>query len=338
MCKPMRNSGNRSPRDLSTIVAVALLLSYPGQTVAEDAGNVIAQLGDEPMEDAITGVDFDEVIFVDGGAALDPEPLIGNKLIIVTGEFTGPQTLRANRTLLGGGSTIRLRGLRSGKVTTYTAPGAPPTSASDAGPGLKIEGDNVHVVGVRIRTNGDHNGVSGGSDRTNVAVQQMLIEVSDVSSRGIRFGDNNSNIRLMRNTVLTVDDGVRFGDNNSDIQITENTVTVSGGGQAIRYGDNNVDIRVAGNKITAGGGKAQGIRIGADNANVILSENRFGIVGGDVFVFSSTGNRLSPGNAGNTVTVAPGGAICDGSGSFEGALEVTDQSGNLLDFQNGCAR
>ena len=332
------HSTTGSLRRIFTFVAVSALVTISGQAHAADTENVIAQLGDEPMEDAVTGVQFNELIFVDGGTSIDPEPDIGNKLIIATGQFSGPQVLGGNRTLLGGGATIRLRGLKSGTTRAYTAPGTQPTSASESGPGLRIEGDNVHVAGIRIRTAGDHNGVSGGSDRTNVAIQQMHIETDNSASRGIRFGENNATIRLMQNTVLTIDDGVRFGDNNRDVQITENTLTVSGGGQAVRLGDDNDGIKAAGNAIRADGDKSQGVRLGADNTNVVLSLNNFGTVGGDIFVFAATGNRLDSGSVGNSVAASPGGSVCDGSGSFEGALEVTDQNGNLLVFENGCAR
>ena len=332
------HSTTGSLRRVFTFVAVSALLTISVQAYAADTENVIAQLGDEPMEDAVTGKKFEKLIFVDGGTSIDPEPNIDNKLIIATGQFSGPQVLGGNRTVLGGGATIRLRGLKTGTIRAYTAPGTQPTSASESGPGLRIEGDNVHVAGLRIRTAGDHNGVSGGSDRSNIAIQQLYIETENAASRGIRFGENNAKIRLMQNTVLTTDDGVRFGDANRDVQITENTLTVSGGGQAVRLGDDNDGIRAAGNAIRTDGDKSQGVRLGADNTNVVLSQNKFGTVGGDIFVFAAPGNRLDTGSVGNTVTMSPGGSVCDGSGSFEGALEVTDQSGKLLVFENGCAQ
>lgn len=325
-------SVRRLSRHFPAIALIAALAVTP--TLAEDPV-IPGTLGDEPVADARTGVIFRTVIQVDGGDAIDPEPLVGNKLIIATGEYTGPQTLEANRTLIGGGSTIHVRGLRSGRVTAFTAPGARPRIFSQTGPGLTLNGDNIHIAGMDIET-ADGNGISGGSDRSNIVTEHIRVETSDATGRGIRFGENNANIRLLQNIVMALDDGIRFGDGNRDIQIAGNQITTTGGGQAIRSGDDNRNIRLIGNTISAQGVSAQAIRFGADNVDLLLSDNTFDAVGGDIFVFSSTGNGLSAGSIENSLTSAPGGAVCGGSGSFTGALHITDPNGNLLVLQDGC--
>lgn len=110
----------------------------------------------EAVEDAITGVRFDSVASIDGSGNLTTTSSAAgaNALIIVDGSagiMFGTQTLQADQTLLGGGTTIDVRGVTSGIVVTFAAPGTRPSFFNDGNAAtLTIGGANNHVRGVNL--------------------------------------------------------------------------------------------------------------------------------------------------------------------------------------------
>ena len=342
--------------------------------IERDVDIVIAPSGKEAVEDAWTGVDFDSVLQVNGGAVIDNAPGTADKLIIANGDIQVAQTLHGDRTLQGGGSTILVRGRTSGAVADFTAPGNGLVLFSSSGSGLTLTGDNIHVAGMSIGTFGaQFHGINGGDGKENVFVENVDISTDGSGARGIQFGNDNQRIRLDNVTALTVGSdsaGIRFGNSNEDVWVTNSSVGVGSSneavrfgddnkniwvtdnwipgfdqpvpGQAVRFGDGNSDVWVSGNTIAA---QTQGVRFGSNNTSLQLSDNTFNEMDNDVFVFFGPGNTLvDGGSSGNILNVDPGGDICDANsggspaGGFAGGpLEVTDPNGNLLVFGTNCA-
>ncbi len=227
---------------------VALSLTPQERRMSEglerDTDIVTVQSKAEGVEDVLTNVDFDRVAQVgDGDSITATSAEAGDEtLIIATGTFNGFQELKGNQTLQGGGSTIQVRGLKSGTVASFTAPGSRPTLVQPAdNPNLSLLASNTHVVGLSIQGAGPGNnandGIIGGTGLTNMFIDQLSI--ADTGGTGIRFpGDNN--IVSVSNTVIvdSGNSGIQFADDNV-LTVTDTTIT-GAGGNGIGFGDRNV--------------------------------------------------------------------------------------------------
>ena len=86
----------------------------------------------EHVEDAITQANYDQVVTVENGNDLQTavDSAGSNSLIIVKGgtDYTvsGALTMHDRQTLLGGGATIFVKGLQTGLIVPFSAPGARP--------------------------------------------------------------------------------------------------------------------------------------------------------------------------------------------------------------------
>ncbi len=200
-----------------------------------DTDIVFGQSKKEYVEDALTNTDFDQVAFINNGGGITTESAAAgdNSLLIVNGTVNdGTQTVQANQTVQGGGSTIQVRGRSSGAVAGFTAPGSKPTVINTgAGDVISLTGDNTHIAGLLIdgNSNGEH-GIGGGSGKTNIFITQNVIQ--NIGDDGVSFVNNNSNVTVSGNTISNTDgDGVHFKDNISNVTVSGNTFTDIGDGE-----------------------------------------------------------------------------------------------------------
>ena len=180
------------------------------QTQTETTITGSGETTQEPVEDAQTGVDFDNVVMVANGDNLGIALVAagGNALIIADGGAVNfnPSSMLDNQTLLGGGGAFQVRGRTTGTEAVYNAPGSRPTINTAGGPGL-LTALNAHVQNLDI------DGTTGGTGiLVQGAVQPTLIEDVAIDGGGsaqigIRGNVNESNTTV-RDSVIT---GVDFG-------------------------------------------------------------------------------------------------------------------------------
>lgn len=254
-----------------------------------DTGIVTAKSKAEDVSDALTGVDFDRVAFVkSGGSLTDTSAASGdNSLIIVNGTVSdGTQTIAANQTVQGGGSTIQVRGRKSGTVAGFAAPGSRGT-VTNAGGGnviaLSAPG-NIHVAGLLIDgQNTGTNGVSGGSGITNVAITQNVIQ--NTGADGINFNDDNSKILIADTTIRTTGgEGIFFDNDNSDVTISDVLID-STGDVGIEFDQRNSGVRIAGVSVRNTG--SDGISFQSFNRDVEISDTSVTNTGSEGIIFNN---------------------------------------------------
>lgn len=252
------------------------LVSMSGQRrrmldgVQRDTDIITARSKAEQVADNLTGVNFDRVAIVNnGGSVTTTSATAGaSSLIIVNGTVAGAQAVQGNQTLQAGGSTIIVRGQRSGTTAPFTAPGAAgrlTTPAVDQD-NLTLLGSNTHVNGLTIVGGGSAgigDGIDVGSNRTNVFI--VGTNISNTGGDGIDIDDNNQVTLTNVTTRNTDESGIDVNDDNriainggsitnpdSDgVQINDdNTVTIAGLTITnMTDGDDGIDIH-DGNTIT----------------------------------------------------------------------------------------
>ncbi len=209
--------------------------------IERDPDIVVAPSKDEPVEDAITGVDFDRVVTVNAGMGLNaPAAAAGGNTLIVAdgaaGTFLGGQQLQADQTLLGGGGTINVRGLNSGVVVPVTASGTRPTFANFANADVLVTANNNHFAGFRVT------GQPGSALNAAFLVgngQRVVfqdIDVDSVGGEGIIAGDRNTlTISDMHIANLSAGDaGIAARDDNV-VDIDMSSITNVGFATAFRF-------------------------------------------------------------------------------------------------------
>lgn len=192
-----------------------------------DTDIVTARSERENVEDFLTGVDFDRAVDVNGatGVTAPATAAGGNTLLVADGSggaIAGPQALQANQTLLGGGGSIQVRGLRSGTVATLTAPGQTPTFTNALNVPTVTLADRTHLASVMVTgntVNFANTGVLVGSDQF-VVLQN--VDIANVGLEGV-LGGNRNTARLINVDISNTPNApsVAFIDNN--------TVSVEGG-------------------------------------------------------------------------------------------------------------
>ena len=266
----------------------------------------------EAVEDAKTGVRFDRVATLDGTGDLTAASAAAaaNSLIIASGgagSIVGAQILEGYQTLQGGGSTIQVRGVTSGLLLDFTAPGVRPEFVNTANAAvLTLSGSDTHVSGIDIR--GDtaaglsNDGIDGGSNRTNIFVTSTNIE--NVGSNGISLLIGND-VEISNVTISNANrGGVRLGTGNT-VLIGDTTLSTN------RYGleigrDNNVTA----SRVTFDSATIAAVRLVWPGTDFTLSDSVFqgafanGIELGDI--------NLTVRGDGNTVVSGTtfGGALC----------------------------
>jgi hypothetical protein len=342
-----RRMTERLERDANIISQPKVKTSISTSTSATTFDPVVARTSStaqsttttrEAVADALTDVRFDRAIIVANGQDLQAALTSSgsNSLIVAQGGATdfGRIFLVASQTLLGGGTTIQVKGITSGLLADFTAPGSRPT-ISYPGPSTSVVGgsavvtltSNTHLAGVNITGIGNvhtpnNHGVYGGDNNTNVVVNG--VHVSNVGDQGIQFGSNNTNIRVINNTITNIpSDGINFQFNNSNVLISGNTVNGVGDGIVIQ--GNNTAVRVVDNHLSNIGDDAIG---GMGGNQIEYSRNVFSgtITQNLLDIFSSNGNSYT--GSGNVLAagLVVGGRLCEASPApaFTGSISFTN--------------
>jgi len=246
----------------------------------------------EPVEDALTGVDFDRVVNVDAASGVTtPAATAGGNTLLVAdgagGVINGAQVLQANQTLVGGAGTIQVRGLRTGTVANLTAPGQRPTFDNATNADNFIVADRTHIAGAAItgRTlNFFNNGVFLGADQF-VVLQDL--DIANIGGVGV-FGFDRNTVQLLDVNVSNTPVGPGFALRN------DNTISVVGGSYdggafGFVFNDRN-SVSISG--VSISNPAVDGINM--DSNNVITIANS---------TISSTGIDGIAFNGGNTLTI-----------------------------------
>ena len=311
-------------------------------TDAKTTSSTATSTTTEGVEDAKTGVRFDRVAHADGTTDITTASTAAgaNSLVIATGNINGAQTLEGDQTLQGGGSTIQVRGVTSGLVVDFTAPGVRPTLTHTAatsalvvfaanthingldvaGAGANLLGNlgiyvsdaatNVHIDAVNIANTGD----SGVFLARGSSVDISNTVITQTGRPGI-YSVGDSTFWVSNTTMIDVTGGILVGEN-SDVTISDTEVrSAAGDGLAFSIGST---VHVSRMIIENG---SNGIVAMNSNSNLTLNDSvlkgAFGGSGiritGTNIVFSGTGNTVEAGT-----TFAD--TFCNNFGTVTGTL------------------
>ncbi|WP_088343020.1 MULTISPECIES: right-handed parallel beta-helix repeat-containing protein [Rhodomicrobium] len=204
----------------------------------------------QPVEDAVTGVDFDSITFVQNGVDLTAALAAagGNALLVAFGGATnfGPTVMVANQTLLGGGGLLQVRSRTTGLLYTYAAPGTRPTFQADQAPGITAA-NNAHIKSVNI-TGGAIGILAQGPDRVVVDDANITGSVFGLSSNG-----SGSTLTVRNSFISGGSAGIVSGDSNQTLLIENNVFDNLGTGVVIgdaSGGVTSANITAIGNTFT----------------------------------------------------------------------------------------
>lgn len=328
------------------------------EAIQRDADIVTAGSGSEAVADALTGAKFDKVAFAVGGGSITTTATNagGNTLIIAhSGTFNGDETLQANQTLQGGGSTIAVRGQKSGAVGSFTAPGSRPTIAiAGGGDNLTFGGGNAHVAGMELV--GDPGALGNqrlvfADNVQNVHVTDSLLR--DAGTQGVIFINGATGtmsgvtIENTFNTGIVVTTGSSLALRNSSVVDVANGAGISVFDGSTLIADNIFVADVSSFGIAVGESVAtitnavvldtgsHGLGIVGSGSVVAMSNSLFGpTIGGDGINIGAAGNTLS--GSGNTAEGATfGGQFCNVTGAQTGSFGFVDR-GTALPGPGSC--
>lgn len=304
-----------------------------------DTDIVTGATGRENVQDAITNVNFDQVLQTD--VSITPNLGVAasnagsNTLIIVdgsAGDYNSNHSMTANQTWQGGGSSINVRGLKSGIVAQFTAPGSRPTINNNSLTTLNFTDFN-HLSGFNVNatsttTNWSAVGdISGGS---NSALTNNTISTLAANASGLLMG-SGSNVLISGNTFNIAGDAraLSFSSNNlTGVKIDKNVINTPNG-EGIFIGTSNSEFSITNNHF-AQGADSFALSVSADTATVAVSNNRFagafsddlirleGVNGSDI-TLSGSSNIVSGTIAGDFCQVSGIGTMI-GSIGFDGGL------------------
>ncbi len=266
----------------------------------------------EAVEDAETGVDFDQVIMVENGSDLNTAVTAGggNALIIAKGGGAnfGQVVMQGDQTLLGGGGGIEVRGRTSGATATFTAPGITPTIQSGAG-NVVTGANNSHIAGVTIDGSGTATlGISLTTANQNAVITDTTVQ--NAAGYGILFASTNATLKLQDSVISDSVSGIYIG--------TDNTTAVIQGNIFRNMTNFGPDIH----------------HHGGPNTVVTLQDNRFeGSFGTSLVNFSDGTSTIAAGSTGNVDASSPSADLCTHFGSFTGSFSFTN--GQTIN-QGGC--
>lgn len=217
-------------------------------------------------------------------------------LVIVDDQSTsfGPITLGSDITLMGGGSTILVRGQQSGNVAAFAAPGSTPhfyNGLFGSGPVITVSNNSrgVHIAGLDILGNGGNS---------------LFFPRS-----GIAIGTGTRNIVVENNRILNTTSGISQGPFGGDVIIRNNYIEDAILG--LNLGSNLTGVLIEGNTIGNmrlnqfnNFGHAMTFPYHTGNSSlgpVIIKDNRFfGVIPGSILAV--TGNGYEFGGSGNVST------------------------------------
>ena len=279
-------------------------------------------------------------------------------VVILNGALAGvtaATTVGVNQTLIGGGTTLALKGATTGTVVNFLAPGAGGDISGSVGAvapqfdGI-VRASSGSVIGGLALTNSADRGAGVLVDSANdVTAFGNTINTSGALEAGIRFhnashglvignairtsGFNaggvaswHSNNIVVAGNRLTMFGGVSHGVallDSPDVTVRDNIIAVRGSisfGVFVRYADS-TNALVTGNRIASA--ISGGVFVG-DAASAIVSHNVFGPIGGAV-IHVQAGATFLPGSTGNVVSDKPMPGRCASIGAGNsGIVEFTD--------------
>ena len=212
---------------------------------------------EEPVLDDETFSDLAHIVFVDGTGDLQAAVNASgsNTLYVVQGgrgDLAGA-TLPDDVTIIGGGTTIQLRGASSGIVLNYTAPGTVARIVeSGSGTALTLGGHN-HVRGLEIAGGGGrsldiagNNGIMTIPDADGVAIISNTL--SGFGGSAIEVGARSNSAKVSDNIISDVfANGIEIGPQAFFAEITGNII--SNAGQGVMTGTQSDFTLVANNTI-----------------------------------------------------------------------------------------
>ena len=268
------------------------------ESIVRDTDIVTAASEEENVFDVLTGVRFDRAAVLAGGGSLQQtiDASGPNSLIVVDGGVSnGSFALGSSQTLQGGGSTIRVTGVKSGVTMDFTAPGARPFLVQTLNQAVLTVDSNTHVAGLGIRGAGgtpgrlDNDGIAAMDGIANVAITDSML--MDLGGDGISFLDNHANVTVSHNTISgTGGHGVRFGGDNSAVRVSHNAISGTDG-DGVRFGNDNSTVRVSGN--TVSDTRNNGVRFDDNNSTVTVSHNTISGAGASGVRFSNRNSAVT---------------------------------------------
>lgn len=250
----------------SAEVREAAINTWNNQTVTDVAQHNATTQGDLQM--ALNAYGAGSVVILNGALA----------------GVTATTTVGADQTLIGGGTTLALKGATTGTAVNFLAPGAQGSlSGAVAGGGS--------LVGVVTLSSGS---VAGGLTIGNAD--------TSIGSGGI-LGSGAAGAVAFGNTITTVgliSVGVAF-DGSDNATAHRNTIMTSGiGSHGVSFNDS-ANGTASGNTITATGVDAAGFF--GYNSSLTVRDNAFN-AGSLAAVFARQANSFAAGSTGNTVAPA----------------------------------
>lgn len=158
----------------------------------------------EPVKDANTNVDLDQVVFVDtpGTSQAQVTAAGGNSLIVLQGDngTFGQTILEADQSIVGGTQGILVEGRTTGVQDTYAAPGAAATIHVLAEADAVRMANNTHITGLTISSDGAQatDGINLAAGTTNVYIDNTSLQ--NLGGRGLEIG-SNSQFTFTNNTL-----------------------------------------------------------------------------------------------------------------------------------------
>lgn len=213
------------------------------ERIVRDVDIVAGESKREGVVSARTGVAFQQVIVVDGNTA-DAEGTIegagDNSVVIADGQagtITPADTIDMNtgQVLMGGGSSLAVRGANTGALATFRAPGTRGTLSISAGSGVDLinGASNTRILGVDlVGTAGEAHGIVL-NNTTNVLIDHSTIITTGTgldSSSGIQAFDSQV---MVNHSTLTTSGGTSgvgiSSGGTSQITVNHSTFTTSVG-------------------------------------------------------------------------------------------------------------
>lgn len=256
------------------------------------------------LDDA-TGTRFDRVRIVDASRDLNREltQAGGNSLVIATarrGAYVNHYaTMLDNQTLMSSGSSIVVRGSRSGRTAVLRVGGQRATIQQTTNDEVLVVGSNNHVTGFDFVGGGAgaghfNRGISTiGRNQENIVIDNVNIRNTD--GHGITFNSGIKNWAVRNATIAAITDGngIDIEDRNSNFEISN----VEFADISLRSGD---AIHISGfnsgtiSNNTFGPGIADRlIRVKRDN--VLTGSGNINLGGNEIYQIFGNNNQLSVG-------------------------------------------
>jgi hypothetical protein len=299
----------------------AAINTYNNETVS---GVSTINANTSNIASAVTAAGVNSVVVVDGS---------NGTIIIPTSTNI---TMNNGQTLLGGGSSLLLRGANSGLQLTYTAPGTMPTVTgnylhygSDALFNLATNG-NV-ITGMEVSNTGCCTGggyVFLGRYISHLTIINNILSTTGTGNTDIRILYGNGAI-ISNNIIISSGFGSSgIGNYATSVSITNNTFSIFGNYVA-GIGDNNAGVNGSGSIISNNTFNASGtnaVGIGEEANYSVITNNKFNLSGGT----SSTAMQFWGGGVG---TIVNGNNIVASNGTYGISLNTTTGiSGNNNTF------